>query len=50
MCNLYSVTTNREALLRISQGHVGSARNLSELPGVYPDYVAPIAAPTQSER
>jgi putative SOS response-associated peptidase YedK len=42
MCNLYSVTTNQEAirnLFRVSHDRVG---NLPWLPGVFPDYSAPI--------
>jgi len=42
MCNLYSVTTNREAIRRISQALNDSIGNLPELPGIYPDYLAPI--------
>ena len=42
MCNLYSVTTNREAIRRISQALNDSIGNMPELPGIYPDYLAPI--------
>ena len=42
MCNLYSVVTNREALRRISKAISDSIGNLPELPGIYPDYRAPI--------
>jgi putative SOS response-associated peptidase YedK len=42
MCNLYSTTTNQEAiraLLRVMNHYVG---NLPPLPGVFPDYHAPV--------
>jgi putative SOS response-associated peptidase YedK len=42
MCNLYSVVTNREAIRRISGAMGDSIGNLPELPGIYPDYLAPI--------
>jgi putative SOS response-associated peptidase YedK len=42
MCNLYSITTNREALRRISKAFHDSIGNLPELPGIYPDYFSPI--------
>ena len=42
MCNLYSITTNQEAiraLFRKVNRYVG---NLAPMPGVFPDYQAPI--------
>lgn len=42
MCNLYSLTTNREALRQISNAFSDSVGNMPELPGIYPDYFAPI--------
>jgi putative SOS response-associated peptidase YedK len=42
MCNLYSITTNQEAiraLFRVVNRYVG---NLAPMPGVFPDYTAPI--------
>jgi putative SOS response-associated peptidase YedK len=42
MCNLYSVTTNQEAiraLFRVINRYVG---NLPPMPGVFPDYPAPV--------
>jgi putative SOS response-associated peptidase YedK len=42
MCNLYSITTNQEAisrLFRVVNRYVG---NLAPMPGVFPDYKAPI--------
>jgi putative SOS response-associated peptidase YedK len=44
MCNLYSVTSNQEAIrawagVMTENDHTG---NMQPLPGVYPDYAAPI--------
>lgn len=42
MCNLYSITTNQEAisrLFRVVNRYVG---NLAPMPGVFPDYPAPV--------
>jgi putative SOS response-associated peptidase YedK len=42
MCNLYSITTNQaaiSALFRVMNRYVG---NLAPMPGVFPDYKAPI--------
>jgi putative SOS response-associated peptidase YedK len=42
MCNLYSITTNQaaiSALFRVVNRYVG---NLGPMPGVFPDYKAPI--------
>lgn len=42
MCNLYSITTNQAAILalfRVVNRYVG---NLPPMPGVFPDYKAPI--------
>ncbi|MEH2537068.1 hypothetical protein V1278_002611 [Bradyrhizobium sp. AZCC 1577] len=41
MCNLYSITTNQEAiraLFRVINRYVG---NLPPMPGVFPNYPAP---------
>ena len=42
MCNLYSITTNQAAIsavFRVVNRYVG---NLPGMPGVFPDYKAPI--------
>jgi putative SOS response-associated peptidase YedK len=42
VCNLYSITTNQAAisgLFRVVNRYVG---NLAPMPGVFPDYTAPI--------
>jgi len=41
MCNLYSITTNQEAIIhlfRVINRYVG---NLAPMPGVFPNYPAP---------
>jgi putative SOS response-associated peptidase YedK len=46
MCNLYSITTNQAAitaLFRVVNCYVG---NLAPMPGVFPDYPAPIVRNT----
>ena len=42
MCNLSSITTNQAAIIalfRVVNRYVG---NLAPMPGVFPDYIAPI--------
>src|SRR5437899_4238435 len=43
MCNLYSITTNQEAIIRVVNRYVG---NLAPMPGVFPDYPAPVIRST----
>ena len=48
MCNLYSITTNQAAiaaLFRIVNRYVG---NLAPMPGVFPDYPAPVIRNTDT--
>jgi putative SOS response-associated peptidase YedK len=50
MCNLYSITTNQEAiraLFRVINRYVG---NLPPMPGVFPDYPAPVVRNVGTER
>ena len=50
MCNLYSITTNQAAiaaLFRVMNQYVG---NLPPMPGVFPDYPAPIVRNAGTER
>jgi putative SOS response-associated peptidase YedK len=50
MCNLYSITTNQAAitgLFRVMNRYVG---NLPAMPGVFPDYPAPVVRNTESGR
>ena len=42
MCNLYSATTNQEAIRRLFSGMRDLTGNLPPMPGVYPNYNAPI--------
>ena len=49
-CNLYSITTNQEAvraLFRVVNRYVG---NLAPMPGVFPDYPAPVVRNAGTER
>ena len=48
MCNLYSITTNQAAIIalfRVINRYVG---NLPPMPGVFPDYPAPVIRNTES--
>jgi putative SOS response-associated peptidase YedK len=50
MCNLYSITTNQAAIIalfRVVNRYVG---NLPPMPGVFPDYPAPVIRNAGSER
>lgn len=42
MCNLYSMTRSQEAMRRLFAGLDDRAGNMPPLPGIYPDYPAPI--------
>ena len=49
MCNLYSITTNQAAiaaLFRVVNRYVG---NLPPMPGVFPDYPAPVVRNAAAE-
>jgi putative SOS response-associated peptidase YedK len=50
MCNLYSITTNQAAIIalfRVVNRYVG---NLPPMPGVFPDYPAPVVRNESTER
>jgi putative SOS response-associated peptidase YedK len=50
MCNLYSITTNQAAIIalfRVMNRYVG---NLPPMPGVFPDYRAPVVRTAGAER
>ena len=50
MCNLYSITTNQAAiaaLFRVVNRYVG---NLPPMPGVFPDYPAPVVRNAGADR
>jgi hypothetical protein len=42
MCNLYSITTNQEAISRLCRVINRYVGNLAPMPGVFPDYPAPV--------
>src|SRR5258705_12375171 len=42
MCNLYTLTTNQRAIIRLSRVVTRYVGNLAPMPGVFPDYKAPI--------
>ena len=43
MCNLYSVTTGQAAIIELTRALRDKTGNLPPMPGVFPDYLAPIA-------
>jgi putative SOS response-associated peptidase YedK len=42
MCNLFSVTKGQQAILELSRAMNDRTGNLPSMPGVFPDYAAPI--------
>ena len=42
MCNLYSITKGQQAIREFTRAMADRAGNLPPLPGVFPDYAAPI--------
>ena len=42
MCNLYSITTNQAAIIALFRAINHSVGNLPPMPGVFPDYPAPV--------
>jgi hypothetical protein len=42
MCNLYSMTKGQQAIRELARVMVDSTGNLPPLPGIFPDYPAPI--------
>lgn len=42
MCNLYSITTNQEAIVRLFRQVNRYVGNLAAMPSVFPDYPAPV--------
>ncbi len=50
MCNLYSITTNQEAILRLFRVVNRYVGNLQPMPGVFPDYPAPVVRNAGDER
>jgi putative SOS response-associated peptidase YedK len=50
MCNLYSITTNQEAILRLFRVVNGYVGNPHRWPGVFPDYPSPTIRNAGAER
>jgi putative SOS response-associated peptidase YedK len=52
MCNLYSHTSNRQAIIDLARAFVvrASVGNLPPMPGIFPDYPAPIVRNTAAGR
>ena len=44
MCNLYSLTKGQAAILEFTRAMKDSTGNLPSLPGIFPDYKAPVVA------
>ncbi len=50
MCNLYSVTKGQQAIRELTRAMHDRTGNLPPLPGIFPDYAAPIVRNTVSGR
>jgi putative SOS response-associated peptidase YedK len=50
MCNLYSMTTNQAAIRDLFKVTKDSAGNLPPMPGVFPDYPAPVVRNAGTDR
>ena len=50
MCNLYSVTKGQQAIRELSRAMHDRTGNLPSLPGIFPDYNAPIVRNTVDGR
>ena len=48
MCNRYSMTSTQEAMRQLAKAFNDSLGNLPPLPGIYPDYLAPIVRLTSN--
>src|ERR1700742_2795998 len=42
MCNLYSITKGQRAIIEFTRAMRDTTGNLPPMPGVFPDYLAPI--------
>jgi putative SOS response-associated peptidase YedK len=42
VCNLYSMTTNQQAIRELTKAMTDRTGNMPPLPGIFPDYAAPI--------
>ncbi len=50
MCNLYSITTNQAAITALFRAVNHNVGNLQPMPGVFPDYPAPVVRNAGTER
>lgn len=50
MCNLYSLTKGQKAILDLARALIDRTGNLPPMPGIFPDYVAPIVRARDGER
>jgi putative SOS response-associated peptidase YedK len=50
MCNLHSITTNQDAIQRLFRMVDRYVGNLQPMPGVFPDYPAPVVRNSGGER
>jgi len=50
MCNLYSIVSNQQAIRQLAMAFKDSTGNLAPMPGVFPDYTAPIVRNTTEGR
>ena len=50
MCNLYSVTKGQQAIRDLTRAMLDRTGNMAPLPGIYPDYLAPIVRNSQDGR
>ena len=50
MCNLYSITKGQAAILEFTRAMRDTTGNLPPLPGLFPDYFAPIVRTVDGER
>ncbi|MGA0534355.1 MULTISPECIES: SOS response-associated peptidase [Hansschlegelia] len=50
MCNLYSLTKGQAAIRELTRAMIDRSGNLPPMPGIFPDYPAPIVRVTAGER
>src|SRR5580698_4489284 len=50
VCNLYSITTNQEAIIRLFRVVNRYVGNLPPMPAVFPDYPAPVVRNAGADR
>ncbi|KQT46322.1 hypothetical protein ASG43_11910 [Aureimonas sp. Leaf454] len=50
MCNLYSLTKGQAAILEFTRASVDRTGNLAPMPGIFPDYEAPVVRSVDGRR